>query len=149
MPSTFVLLLFSAISVACQATLPSQTPPAYVFPTSRPGFGTLHGQLVLVNPVNVAPEHDGIYLVPIEQSVTDESTVNAVVLDSVPRAFVDETSGEFVVPNVPPGHYLVMVVAQSNTRLLARQMDSSQLAIAIVNESDVNKKVEMGFVRVP
>ena len=135
--------------VTCRTATIAQTPTVYPFPTSKPGYATVHGQIVLTNPLTVAPEHNGVYLVPLDQGTTDQSTIPVVVPGKSLQANVDETSGEFIILNVQPGHYQIVIRTEGGVQMPAHIYQNAEPATVLVNESDLNQTIEVGMIRVP
>ncbi len=141
------LLMISTVS-ACRNDNPAISTPSasHVFVKSKPGYATVHGQLVLTNPANLAPQKDGIFLSHLQEGAT---VVPPVATDQAPRSDVDEATGEFIIPNVEPGRYAVVVLTESGLQVPAHLLQADELAIVSVKDSDLNHTIDLGQVRIP
>jgi len=162
----FLLSLIAALTAGCRknevsssdlavtdikltpGAIPPTIPP-YVFATSRPGYASVHGQLAVMSPLTVLPKPDGIYLVPVEDVITAPAAIPAFVEGEVPQADVDERTGEFVVPNVEPIRYILVVTTVNGVNVPARTMDMASLVLVDVKQTDINGVIELGMIRVP
>lgn len=119
----------------------------YVFKTSEPAKASLHGYLLVTDPLFNAPDpDDAIYFVPlVGEEVASIPSFNE---GEVPRAEVDERTGEFMFTNIEPGQYAV-VVTSAGTRIPARILESENLAIIRVNEEDRGQLIELGYLLFP
>jgi hypothetical protein len=115
---------------------------------SNNGFATLHGRLLVTDPLNAMPAEDNaIYLVPLpsDQMVI---SVPAIPVDNPIQARVDNSTGDFVFSKIKPGKYVVIILTIFNGQMPAK-MDNGSLAVIDVQESDLNTTVELNFLRVP
>lgn len=135
------------IQVTAPAIQPTLEP--YDFATSEPNFATLHGRLIVLDPLSILPgDDDAIFLVALDADAP-VTTIPSFEEGSVPQADVDERTGEFVFINIPPGRYAVVAVTMNGTQIPVRKMDDQSLAIFDITESDMNQKVELGDVTLP
>jgi len=164
------LLLFSATLVACQqettASPPTnielvemqvtdqlshaQTPESYMFKTAQPGTTSVHGLLIVTNPIGILPDpNDAIFLVPLDSGGEDPATIPSFVLGEVPQAEVDESNGEFIFTDIKPGLYAVMILALGGSQIPARTYKGRNLVIVKVEESDRGNIIELGDLSFP
>ncbi len=121
----------------------------YPFKTSEPGHITIHGELVVTDPMVMLPaEDDAIYLVPIPED-QPLSTIPTFEPGTVPQADVDETIGEFVFTNIEPGQYAVVVETVSGAQFPAHFYQKDSYAIFKVDASQVDKTYELGLLSLP
>jgi hypothetical protein len=159
---TACLLLIAALSAGCAAGArevsivsvdaipPTEAPaPTYAFPSSKPGFTTIKGELLVISPNVVLPsENDGIFLVPID----DGSLVAGIPqfdTAAVPQAEVDESTGKFVFTDIEPGTYVVVVETVTLAQIPARVFTDDTLAILNISEQDRNQTIDLGYLRFP
>lgn len=156
----FSLLLCSCTSVGepsfYSSVLVSPTPqwafsvistPTYVH-SFRPGFATICGILMLMNPAFVAPQEDGLYLVPIDTSAGATLIVPVVDRTSY-RAAVDEVTGQFCFKDVPQGVYVMIAVTDSGSEIPVRSFETGQLMIVTITQADLNKVIDLGITKLP
>jgi hypothetical protein len=125
------------------------TPEPYVFKTSDPNTITVHGKLIVLDPMTIIPApNDSIFLVPLP---IDEpiSMIPQFELGTVPQAEVDESSGEFVFTNLEPGQYAVVVITMGRAQIPTRFIDTSSYAIFTVDETQVDTTVDIGKLTLP
>lgn len=138
----------AALSTPEAASYP--TPEPYAFPSSEKGFITLHGSLVAKNPFAMAPDPDDpVFLVPLVGDPASISSIPPFVIGEVPRATVDITNGEFVIANIEPGQYALVVLLNSGSQVPAKFMSNGNLAILTLTEADIDQVVEVEPVSVP
>lgn len=129
--------------------LPTTIQP-YIFRTSQPGTATLHGDLVVLDPVTIPAHDDAIYLVPIDQDSPGVLAIPQFTKGEVPQADVDERSGEFMFTDIKAGRYVVVVVTMGGAQIPARTMDGSRnLVIVKVDETFLDKITEIGTMSLP
>ena len=124
------------------------TPP-YAFVKSDPGYTTLHGMMVVLDPISMVPaQDDGIYLVPMsaDQPI---SGIPQFEIGKVPQAEVDEISGEFTFTNIEPGQYAVVVLTEGGSQIPVRYSESGNYAIITVDASQKDTTVDMGYLTLP
>jgi hypothetical protein len=120
-----------------------------IFGTSDPGYITVRGVLVVLDPMTMIPAHDdGVYLVPLP---SDQSTTEIPQFDvgTVPQAEVDEVVGEFVFTNIEPGQYAVVVLTAGGSQIPVRYSDTGNYAIITFDSSQLNTTVDMGRLTLP
>jgi hypothetical protein len=123
------------------------TSEPYIFKTSEPGKISLHGVLIVTDPMYSSPDpDDAIFFVPIPEDQV--ATIPPFVVGEVPQADVDERTGEFMFINIEPGKYAV-VVTSSGAQMPARMIEGSALAIFDVTENDRDKTIELGYLLFP
>ena len=136
-----------------QATSPPRGKPTMVpldFKTSEPGYFTIKGQLMVTNPMMMAPgRDDAMYLVPMDGQEENLTTIPPFEIGEVPQAEVDERNGEFVYTNIEPGVYAVVVETLEGSRLPARLMENDSIAIITIDELDENKMIDLGVLVFP
>jgi hypothetical protein len=132
------------------APKPAASLEPYTFKTSLPGKATLHGTLVILDPTMLPAAEDPVYLVPLGQSSPTILNVPEFNTEVVPRADVDERTGEFVFTNIDVGYYTVVVVSMGGSQIPARTMDTARnLVIVKVNTSYLDKTTEIGMIGFP
>lgn len=111
---------------------------------------TVWGTLVLFDPVNLAPEDDGIFLVPIDRSV-DEGVALAVpaIDDTAIRASVDETNGDFVFRGVAVGFYALVVRTDRGQQVSVRDTETQTTTFVEVTAEEPSPIVDLGQQRIP
>ena len=119
----------------------------------RSGEGAVvQGTLLLFDPVNFAPEEDGIYLVMVDSaSVADEGVSFAVpVIDeSSIQAQVDETTGNFNFPEVPVGFYALVAQTDRGQQISIRDLATYTTTFVDVSPEDVGDVIDLGEQRLP
>jgi hypothetical protein len=121
----------------------------YAFATSEAGFSSLHGWLVVLDPLIALPEEDGIVLVPIDGLNEADSMIPEFDVDEVKRAEVDERNGEFLFSNLQPGRYIIMILTLNGSRVPVHVLGGSELAIVHIEENQIDQTIELGELRVP
>lgn len=108
------------------------------------------GTLVLFDPANLAPEDDGIFLVPIDRSV-DEGVAFAVpaIDDRAIRATVDETNGDFVFRGVGVGFYALVVRTDRGQQVSVRDAETQTTTFVEVSPEEPSPVVDLGQQRIP
>jgi hypothetical protein len=138
--------------VDIQVTSPVDSYPTlepYVFKTSEPGTATLHGMLLVTSPWVIAPhDDDGIFLVPLDTQSEGVSGIPEFVVGQVPQAEVDEGTGEFMLTNIPPGQYVVVVLTDNGAQVPA-STEEGGVVVVTVDESGLNKTTELGLLYFP
>lgn len=132
-----------------QSVLP--TPEGGVeVPTPPEDAVTVYGQLLLMDPTSVAPEEDGLYLVPIEAEGDEEGVSFAVPriddVDSV-LAVIDEVTGRFYFEEVAAGMYALVARTDTGMQVAIRDFDDGNIVYVTVNEADVGTFIDMGRLR--
>ena len=135
----------SAIDV--QVAIASPTPKPYPFDTSEPGTATIHGMLLVLDPMSMVPApDDAIYLVPLKDA---EMSIPQFVMGEVPQAEVDETIGEFMFTNIQAGSYAVVVVTKGGAQIPSRFYQTGNYAIFTVNPDQMDTVIELGQLSLP
>ena len=120
----------------------------YDFRESDPGFATLHGNMVVLDPLTILPGiDDAIYLVPMPEE--DLTTIPQFIEGEVPQAEVDERTGKFVFTNIKPGTYAVVVLSKGGTQFPTHKMADNTYAIFTIDQADIDRIVELGSISVP
>jgi hypothetical protein len=126
---------------------PTPTQP-YVFKTSKPGTATLHGFLLVMDPMVILPaSDDAIFLVPLPQG--EVTSIPQFQVGEVPQADVNEITGEFVFTNIEPGRYVVVVLTTGGSQIPPHTMDSKSVVVVTVDSSHLDQTVELGQMRLP
>ncbi len=122
----------------------------YPFKTSQPGTVTIHGILLIYNPHLSRPIEDGLFLVPLNG---DESggvtTIPDFQIGEFPQAEIDERTGEFFFTNILPGRYIVVVWTTGKMRIPAFNFEDDSYVIVFVEETDIDKTIELNYIRLP
>jgi len=120
-------------------------------PSPSPGTAVVQGILVLFDPINVAPQEDGIYLVSIDSDA--DGGVSMVVPAVDPRtalqANVDESNGRFFFTDVSVGLYALVSVTDNGQQLSIRKFDTGEAVMITVGEEDLGQIVDFGMLRLP
>jgi hypothetical protein len=126
----------------------SPTMEPYVFKTSQPGKATVHGVLIVMDPMTLIPApDDAIYLVPLpEAGIT---TIPQFEEGTVPQADVDERTGEFVFTDIGPGQYAVVVRTKGGSQIPARDYDTHAYSIFTIDASLMDTVIELGNLSFP
>ena len=115
------------------------------FATSLPDRVTLNGILFVLDPISKTPNNDdAIFLVPLQGDLNNITSIPTFFENEVPRAFVDEVTGEFVFTDIHPGLYAIVVLTVNNIQVPARWFESGDLAIIEVEEADRGNTIELG-----
>jgi hypothetical protein len=132
-----------------QVTVVSPTQENYVFKTSEPGTITVHGQLIVLDPMSMVPaSEDAIYLVPMP--IDDPiAAIPQFEVGTVPQADVNEINGEFMFTNIQPDQYAVVVITPGGAQIPVRKMDTKSYAIFTLDASQVDTTVDIGFLTLP
>jgi hypothetical protein len=115
---------------------------------SKNSLVTLHGLMLVKDPINAMPAEDNaIYLVPLpsDQMVI---SVPSIPSDNAIQARVDNKTGEFVFSKISPGKYVIIVLTIYGGQIPAK-MENGSMAVIDVQESDLNKTVELNNLFVP
>jgi len=120
----------------------------YPFKTSQPGTVTIHGILLIYNPHLARPIEDGLFLVPLtgDETVT---TIPDFQVGEVPQAEIDERTGEFFFTNVLPGRYIIVVLTTGKMRIPAFNFEDDTYVVVFVEETDIDKTIELNYIRLP
>ena len=122
----------------------------YDFDTSRSGFVTLHGLLVVRDPTSILPgPDDAIFLVPMDAEGEGVTGIPQFTVGEVPQADVDERTGEFVFVDIQPGKYAVVVVTQGGSQIPTRLMEDGSFSIFTFTEEQQDQVVELGSLSLP
>ncbi len=125
------------------------TQERFVLKTPEPGSISVHGILIVINPFTALPaSNDAIYLVPMPSDEENITTIPPIDEQAV-QAQVDEGTGEFVVINVQPGQYAVVVIEKSGAQIPARYSDRDSMVIITLKDSDLNQVIDLGYLRFP
>jgi hypothetical protein len=165
-----IVLVFSGIFAACQtestattsvdselvvvSTEPPESDDAtmeqYEFATSRGGFITLHGLIVVRDPTTMLPgPNDDIYLVPIDAEGAGVTGIPQFTVGEVPQADVDERTGEFVFVDIQPGKYAIVVQTKGGSQIPTRRMDDGSYSIFTFTSDQQDQIVELGSLSLP
>jgi hypothetical protein len=129
------------------ATTDPNLTPTQALRTSKPGYATITGRLVIVNPHTLLPaDEDPLFLVVPDMTKPDYA-IPPFKIGEVPRAEVDETDGRFVFTDVEPGTYLIAVMAKNGTIFRARIFSKDDLAIVKVTQS--GQTIDVGNITYP
>lgn len=124
---------------------PAAAAEPYVFKTSEPGTATLHGVLLVTDPMQSRPKDaDSLYLVPLAGE--DVMTIPPFEVGKVPQAEVNELTGEFTFTNIAPGRYAVVVLTAGDAQIPARFFEQGSFAIVRVEESDLGQTIELDYI---
>lgn len=132
-----------------QVTIAAPGMEPFVFQTSEPGTITIHGLLIVLNPMSIIPAHDdAIYLVPLP---TDQpvSGIPQFEIGTVPQAEVDERTGEFSFTNIQPGQYAVVVITAGGAQIPVRYREDASYAIFTLEASQADTTVELDQLTLP
>ena len=168
--STTIILSLSVIFTACQtdktATVSidselivlatestgsgNPTLEPYEFATSRSGFITLHGLLVVRDPLTILPgPDDAIFLVPMDSEGEGVTAIPQFKVGEVPQADVDERTGEFVFIDIDPGRYAVVVLTKGGSQIPTRNMDDGIYSIITFTVEQQGQSIELGNLSLP
>jgi hypothetical protein len=119
----------------------------YKFKTSDPGFATLEGLLLVMDPLLALPDaNDAIFLVPLDSN-EGVVTIPQFVVGEVPQADVDERTGDFRFTNIKPGRYVVVVLTTGGTQIPVHFDGSGSLAIIKIEEPDIDTTIKLDNLR--
>jgi hypothetical protein len=131
-----------------QVNISTPTIEPFPFKTSEPGTTSIHGILLVLDPMTLIPaSDDAIYLVPLPDAGI--STIPHFEKGTVPQAEVDETSGEFMFTNIQPGSYAVVVITKSVAQIPARFYQTGNYAIINVEASQADTTIELDKLSLP
>jgi hypothetical protein len=117
----------------------------YLFKTSVPGSATVHGVLLVTDPMQSRPQDDdAIFLVPLVGE--DVMSIPPFKVGEVPQAEVDEVTGEFTFTNIKPGRYAVVVLTVGEAQIPARFYDKDGFAILNVEDSHLDQTIELEYI---
>lgn len=121
----------------------------YIFKTSTPGFTTITGSLVVLDPTKTLPApDDAIYLVEIDQS-QGGAFMPQIEKGKSLQAEVYEVTGEFTFINVKQGTYIVMVRTMAGSDITIHFFRKSDLATVTVKDTDKDKVIAIGELSLP
>jgi len=132
-----------------QVTMPAPTVEPYVFRTSASGAITVHGTMIVLDPMTIVPApNDSIFLVeiPADQPIAG---IPQFTEGTVPQADVDERVGEFIFTDIQPGQYAVVVITLGGAQIPARFQTTQTYAIFTLESSQVDTTVEIGNLTLP
>jgi hypothetical protein len=136
------------IQVTVRPSIPTMEP--YVFITSEPGYATLFGRLIVLDPRAIVPApDDAIYLVELDPDAPISTIPMFEEGDDIPQADVDERTGEFVFVNVEAGRYAVVAVTMGGTQFPTRMWEDGSYAIFDITEEDMDQEVDLGDLTLP
>lgn len=120
-------------------------------PSPNPGTAIVQGILTLFNPINIAPQEDGIYLVPIDSDADGgvSMVVPAVVPGAALQANVDESNGRFFFVDVSTGLYALVSITDNSQQLSIRELDTGEAVVITVREEDLGQIIDLGMLRLP
>lgn len=117
----------------------------YLFKTSEPGTATLHGVMLVTDPMQSRPkEDDSIFLVPLAGE--EVMTIPPFEMGKVPQAEVNEVTGEFAFTNIAPGRYAVVVLTAGDAQIPARFFEQGSFAIITVKDTDLGQTIELDYL---
>jgi hypothetical protein len=123
----------------------SPTLKPYTMETAKPGTAILHGLLLVRDPLVIRPDsEDAIFLVPLAGEGV--ISIPAFVVGEVPRAEVDETTGEFIFRDIKPGNYAIVILTAGGSQTPARFYKDNNFAIIRVKESDLGRTIELDYL---
>lgn len=123
---------------------------SYEFATSRKGFITLHGLLVVRDPTSILPgPDDAIFLVPMEADGVGVTGIPQFTVGEVPQADVDESTGEFVFVDIQPGKYAVVAMTVGGSQIPTRLMEDGTFSIFTFTAEQQDQVVELGSLSLP
>lgn len=135
-------------AVDIQVSLPTPTLAVYVFKTSEPGTAAVHGMLVVLNPLGTIPaSDDAVYLVPLPDE--NISTIPQFDSSTAIQAEVNEVSGEFMITNLLPGSYAVIVQTKGGAQIPSRFYPSGNFAIFTITPEQIDTIVELDKLSLP
>lgn len=121
----------------------------YVFKTSEPDTITIHGRLIVLDPMSILPNpDDALYLVPMDPAA-GITTIPQFEVGTVPQAEVDERTGEFVFTNIQPGTWAVVVMTKGGAQFPARNYQTKDYVILTIEESQRDSLIELGDLSLP
>ena len=122
----------------------------YIFKTSEPETATIHGILLVLDPQVMIPDpNDAIFMPQLSEGDESITTIPRFETGDVLQAEVDERTGEFVFVNIQPGHYAIVVLTTQGLQIPAKYHENGNLAIVIIEESDIATTIELGYLRFP
>jgi hypothetical protein len=109
------------------------------------------GMLMLMNPAIIAPQEDGLYLVPIDINSARETTIVVPVVNPATafQAEVDEVTGYFCFKDIPVGLYALIAMTDNGTQISVRNFETGQAIILNVKQENLGKNIDLGIVRLP
>lgn len=132
---------------ALDSALPT---PSSALETQMGDGASVRGTLVLFDPVNLAPEDDGIFLVSIDRSV-DEGVALAMpgIDDTAIRATVDEANGDFVFRGIATGFYALVVRTDRGQQVSVRDAETQTTTFVDVLPEHEGTLIDLGQQRIP
>jgi hypothetical protein len=122
----------------------------YEFATSKSGFVTVHGLLVVRDPTSILPgPDDAVFLVPMDAEGAGVTGIPQFTVGEVPQADVDERTGEFVFVDIQPGKYAVVVMTVGGSQIPTRLMEDGSFSIFTFTEEQLDQVVELGSLSLP
>jgi len=122
----------------------------YEFAESDTGYITLHGLIVVRDPLSMLPApDDAVYLVPVGAEGQGVSGIPQFTVGEVPQADVDERTGEFVFVNIEPGKYAIVVVTKGGAQIPTRSMEDGSYSIITFTAAEIDQFVELGSLSLP
>jgi hypothetical protein len=155
-----------SIIAACQNENPSPTPSETAThspivesvlstpspsPPRNPDVALVQGTLILLDPVNIAPQEDGIYLVPVDTDANEgvSMVVPAVDPKTSLQAEVDESDGQFYFTDVSADIYALVAMTENSQQLSIREFKTGKSVIVTVKEEDLGQTIDLGTLRLP
>jgi hypothetical protein len=115
------------------------------FKTSQPGTATVHGYLLVTDPMQSRPTpDDGIFLVPLAGEGV--MSIPPFKVGDVPEAEVNEMTGEFSFADIKPGRYAVVVLTVGDAQIPAHLFSNKSIAIVNVKDTDLGKTIELEYI---
>jgi hypothetical protein len=129
---------------------PTLTIEPFVFKTSAPGKITLRGIVVVTDIINMPPDlNDAVFLVPMAESGSGPVSIPQFRKGEVPQAEVDERTGEFVLTDIQPGIYAVVILVKNGAQIPARYMEKGNFVILTLTSADIDKTLDLGYLVYP
>ena len=137
------------IQIATKPAIPTMEP--YEFATSKTGYATLQGKLIVLDPQSILPApDDAIYLVELDPAAPISNIPQFDKNDDeAPQADVDERTGEFVFINIQPGRYAVVAVTKAGTQFPTRKFEDGSYSIFDILEADMDQVVDLSDLTLP
>lgn len=128
---------------------PAGSDSVSVVPTPMADAATIYGQLMLLDPTVIAPQEDGLYLVPVDADSDQMMVVPMVVEGEALQAQVDETTGNFVFTNVDVGHYILVAIIETGQERTVHRLGTNEAILPVVDEEDLGKAIDLGICSLP
>jgi len=133
-------------NIIIQYSTPTLEP--FIFPTSNPNSASVTGRLIVLNLSMLPANDDAIFLVPLNP-INEINTIPIFQIGEVPRATVDERTGDFVFQNIQIGKYALVVLTQNGAQIPASYQENSSYVIFDINETDLGKIYNLDEINFP